>query len=360
MSSNFSTPTLQQLFAQISTDFAVTANIDPGQYNAVVEGVKQALGGMAHGLFAKLDNVALQCHPYTASGLSLQQFAAVYRMTNLPPVAAGGTIPFVGTNGADIPANTLLHSRYGYEYATGPDTIISGAGANVSVVCTVTGAAGNLAEGEVLTVVSPLPGVQSSVTLVNPITGGVDQETNEALQVRYFARVRNPIQGGSETDYVEWALGFPGVTRAWCIPCRMGAGTVLVAFMMDDIYGDGIPLTANATALYDYLLSFKPADCSQIFVVPPVAAPLNPAIAIKPNTLAVQAAITSQLAELIAVEAAYEDGTGSGELLITQIEEAIGLSLGLVDYVLSTPSANVTPSVGQIVTLGTIIFSTLS
>lgn len=358
--SDFVTPTLPQILGQVATDLAITGGVNPGQYNAVVEGVKYALSGVAHGLYAKLDNVALQCHPFTATGISLQQFAAVWGLASLPPTAAGGTILFTGASRADIPANTLLQSRYGLEYATGTDTIMTGGSANVSVVCTLAGADTNLAAGEVLTVVTPLPGVNSSVTLAAPLTGGTDQEGDEALQARLFERVRNPVAGGSQTDYQGWALGFPGVTRAWCTPCGMGAGTVLITFMMDATYANGIPLAANATALAAYLQPFVPADCSKIYVVPPVAAPMNPAIAIKPNTTATQAAVTASLTALILAEANYENGSGSGVVLITQIEEAIDQSLGIVDYVLSGPTANVSPSAGNIVTLGTITFTTLA
>ena len=358
--SNFVTPTLPQILAQVSTDLAITGGINTDQYNSIIEGIKYAMAGVAHGLYAKLDYVALQCHPFTATDVSLQQFAAVWEMTNLPPTAAGGTVVFVGNNGADIPANTILQSRFGIEYVTSTDTIISGSSASVSIASTITGANTNLAVGEILTLVTPLLGINSSVTLTSPLVGGTNQETDEELQARWFERVRNPVAGGSQTDYVGWSLDFPGVTRAWCIPNGMGAGTVLISFMMDNTYANGIPLTANATALCSYLLPFKPADCSEIYVTPPVAAPLNPSIAIKPNTSAAQAAVTANLAALILAEANYEDGTGSGKLLITQIEAAIDQSLGIVDYVLSTPTANLTPSMGYIVTLGTITFTTLS
>lgn len=360
MSSNFVTPTLPQILSQATADFAITAGVNPLQYNSIVAAVKQALAGVTHGLYAKLDTVALQCHPFTATGASLEQFASVWGLTNLPATAAGGTILFSGTNGADIPANTLLQSQYGMEYATGLDAIISGGIADVSVVCTLTGAGTNLASGEVLTIVSPLPGVNSSIMLAAPLVGGTDMETDDALQSRWFDVVRNPPAGGAPSDYINWALDFPGVTRAWCTPCGMGAGTVLVSFMMDNTYSNGIPLAANAAALLSYLQPFVPADCSQIFVTPPVAAPLNPDIAIKPNATAVQAAVTANLAALILAEANYETGSGSGKILITQIEDAIDQSLGIVDYVLSTPSANVTPSAGQIVTLGAITFTTLA
>ena len=180
MSSNFTTPTLPQLLSQVATDLAITAGVDQTQYNSLVEGIKQAVAGIAHGLYAKLDQVALDDHPFTASGPSLQQYAAVWGLTNLPPTAAGGTLLFTGITGADIPANTLLQSRYGLEYITEIDTIISGGVAAINCICTTTGAASNLAAGEILTLVIPLSGVTSAVTLATPLTGGADLESTEA------------------------------------------------------------------------------------------------------------------------------------------------------------------------------------
>ncbi len=359
MSSNFSTPSLPEILSQASTDLAIISDVKPNQYNSLIEGIKLALSGMVHGLYAKLDTIALNDHPFTATGTSLTQFAAVWGLTNLPPTAAGGTLVFTGTTGADIPSATLLQSRYGLEYVTDTDTIISGGIAAINCICTVTGAATNLDAGEILTVVTPVNGVNSSLTLSTPLKGGTDRETDEALQARWFDLVRNPPAGGSPSDYEKWSLDFPGVSRVWVTPCGMGAGTVLISFMMDAIYTNGIPLTANAQALASYLQPFVPADCSEIYVVPPVAAPLNPVIAIKPNTPAIQAAVTSNLVALILDQVAYENGTGTGTVLITQIQEAISTSLGIIDYVLTTPIANVSPSAGQIVTLGIITFSTL-
>ena len=39
---------------------------------------------------------------------------------------------------------------------------------------------------------------------------------------------------GDNDDYVAWATEVPGVTRAWCSPNGMGAGTVVVRFVRDD------------------------------------------------------------------------------------------------------------------------------
>src|SRR5260364_299478 len=38
-----------------------------------------------------------------------------------------------------------------------------------------------------------------------------------------LAAYQQPPQGGSQTDYVQWALQVEGVTRAWCAPHGVAA-----------------------------------------------------------------------------------------------------------------------------------------
>ena len=327
--SNFNRPTLPEILNRVAVDMDIVGGVDPTQYNAIVEGIKQSVSGVSHGLHGHLDYLATQYHPYTASKLSLKQHAAVYGVTNLAATAAGGPVTFSGSNGAVIPVNTLLQSKYGVEYATTAEATIAAGTAAATVQAVATGAAGNLAAGEVLSLVSPIGGVNSTLTLTGDgLTGGTDIDGDDSLQSRYFRRVRQPVQGGNKSDYVTWALEHPGVTRAWPAPLGMGDGTVVVYFMMDDTYSNGIPLAADATALYSYIETKRPAGMSGLYVVPPVAAPLNPSIALKPNNATVRAAVEAQLATLIRDEAKAEDGTGSGVLLLSHIREAVSIAVG--------------------------------
>jgi len=358
--SNFIRPTLPEIQTRIGIDLEVIAGINPTQYNTIIEGIRQAVAGVSHGLHGHLDFLATQYHPFTASGLSLQQFAALYGITANPAQAAGGVVTFNGANGAVLPAGALWQSRYGVEYTTDTEVTISGTSASASLTAVTTGAIGNLLAGEVLSLLSPIDGINSNLTLTGDgLTGGAEAEDDDNLQARYFRRVRKPIQGGSRSDYVSWALEYPGITRAWDVPLLMGDGTVTVFFTMDATYADGIPLLSDAAALFNYIDPLRPAGMSGLFVTPPVAAPLNPQIALSPNTTAVQAAIIAQLTSLIRDQAAPENGTGSGTVLLSHIREAISTALGEFDHDLISPSANVTPPIGAIVTLGTPIFTAL-
>ena len=96
------------------------------------------------------------------------------------------------------------------------------------------GIVGNLEPGATMTLVSPGPGVNGEATVIQ-MDFGVDDETTDELRERVLLRIREPPQGGANIDYVQWALGVPGVTRAWCYALEMGMGTVTVRFMMDNL-----------------------------------------------------------------------------------------------------------------------------
>uniref|UniRef100_UPI00156BA357 baseplate J/gp47 family protein n=1 Tax=Methylogaea oryzae TaxID=1295382 RepID=UPI00156BA357 len=227
---------------------------------------------------------------------------------------------------------TLLHSRYGYDYVTGAEATIAAGTADVSVVALLAGVAGNLPATETLSLVSPVDGVKATATLLGDgLTGGNDIEGYDTMRVRYLREVQEPVKGGTRLDYVTWALSFPGVTRAWAKSLAMGDGTVTVRFAMDNKYADGIPLAADATALYNYLEPLRPAGMSGLTVVPPTPAPLNPTIAIAPNTTAVQAAIEAQLRELLRDEAEPEEGTGKGRVLISHLRAVTSQAAGEAD-----------------------------
>ena len=111
--------------------------------------------------------------------------------------------------------------------------------------------------------------------------------------------------GGDASDYVAWATGYPGVTRAWCSPLEQGAGTVTLRFMMDELRAtsdpttSGFPLAADIAALQAYLETVRPVTAG-LFTVAPIPEPIPFTIAnLSPNTSATQAAVTTSTAAAI-------------------------------------------------------------
>ena len=87
----------------------------------------------------------------------------------------------------------------------------------------------NARSGISLGLVNTISGVNSGVASCD-LTGAADIESTDALRTRMLYTYANPPAGGSASDYVEWALQVPGVTRAWCLPNGAGSGTVVVLY----------------------------------------------------------------------------------------------------------------------------------
>jgi len=87
-------------------------------------------------------------------------------------------------------------------------------------------------------------------------------------------------------------------------------------------------------------------------VAAPVAVPLDFMLLVSPATSAVQAAVQASLEGLIRNTAAP-----GGTILITHIREAISLSDGETDYLLTAPAADVTRATGDIATMGSITWA---
>ncbi|RMG49544.1 MAG: baseplate J/gp47 family protein, partial [Gammaproteobacteria bacterium] len=209
-----------------------------------------------------------------------------------------------------------------------------------------------------LSLVSPIAGVDSSATVATGgLTGGADQETDDALRDRLRARVQNPPHGGARKDYEAWALEVEGVTRAWVFPHWTGAGTVGVFFVRDDD-ASIIPDAAEVQAVQDHIDALRPVTAA-VTCYAPTAVPIDMTIQLSPNTTAVQSAVQAELQDLFRREANVEDGNGSGTLLISHIREAISRAEGEVDHVLVTPSADITLSPGEMAILGNLTFQAL-
>jgi uncharacterized phage protein gp47/JayE len=121
-----------------------------------------------------------------------------------------------------------------------------------------------------------VPGADGTATVVL-MDGGTDMESDDELRARVLLRIRQPPMGGDQNDYVEWALSYPGVTRAWCYPLEMGIGTVTVRFMMDGLRAanGGFPLPDDVAALADYLNSVRPVAVKDFFIESPIPSPVN-------------------------------------------------------------------------------------
>ena len=343
----FNRPTLADLIKRVRNDVLsrLSATDLLRRNDAEVQAV--SLAGAVHGLYGFLDWIAKQILPDTADEDILARHASNWGVPRKPQTEATGTYTFTVAAGAVILAGTYLQALDGVQYQTTADAVVVGAAATAPIVAVNAGAAGNRAAGQNMTLVSPVNGVQAS-GVAGLLSGGADLESISAWRARVIARIQQPPQGGASYDYVAWALQVAGVTRAWVYPQELGAGTVTVRFVRDNDTSI-IPDAGSVAAVQAYLDGLRPVT-AQLTVVAPVAVPLNFTISgLTPATAAVQAAVQAELKDLLLREA-----VPGGTLLLSHIRAAISAATGETDYVLTSPSANVVNTVGNMSTFGAI------
>lgn len=313
--------------------------------------------GATHGLYGYLDWIARQILVDTADAEILERHATIWLPSGrLPASYALGEITATGTDGAVIPAGSVFKRADGAGYATEAEATIAAGQAVVMVVANDAGQAGNGVAGITLNLDSPIAGVNApAVVTAGALTGGADIEDDDSLRARVLARIQQTPHAGAKHDYIAWAKEVPGVARAWCYPLEMGDGTVTVRFVRDDDAGL-IPDVNEVAAVLAYIDERRPV-AMQLYVVAPVASPIDFVIELTPATASIKAAVEASLRDLLIREAEPEGGTGQGTLLLSHIREAISLAAGETDHVLVSPAADVTLAVGEMATFGGITWA---
>lgn len=339
----FNRPQLTALVKTLRDDMLSRVGDETALRRADAEVYSRVFAGAMHGLYGYADWISRQIIWDRCDDDTLERWASMWlQVPRKPAAAATGVATFVITVPGAVPAGTVLQAFDGVQYQTTADNT----GATAPVVALVAGAAGNRAAGQALSLVSPLAGVQTQA-LASEISGGADIESPDSLRARLIARVRTPPDGGSATDYVQWALEVPGVTRAWVAPLEQGAGTVVVRFVRDND-ATPIPDAAEVAAVQAYINPLRPVT-ADVYVVAPVADALNFQITLTPATVAVKAAVELELRDLLLREAAP-----GVTLLVSHIREAISTAAGETDHVLVSPAANVVPAIGHMPVFGSI------
>lgn len=351
----FNRPDLAELVAEAESNIASRLpGADSRLRRAALSVLARVQAGLAHGLYGFIDWVFLQVLPHTADEAYLYRHARNVRRKSA--AFALGPAQAKGTPGALIPAGIKLKRGDGLEYDVAGDSKIAPNGlGTLEVTALSAGAASNAAPGAVLNLVSPVSGVDGTLTVAGAgISGGADEESVESWRQRILERWQKPPRGGSKTDYETWAKEVPGITRAWCYPEWMGLGTVGVVVLSDNAGTGPVPDETTLERVREYLshTSRRPVTCHDIYVIAPTLKPLDLVISgLTPNAEEVRAAITAELEDLLRREA--EPG---GELLISHVRAAISTAAGEWDHNLISPIYNVVHRPFELAVLGNIVW----
>jgi uncharacterized phage protein gp47/JayE len=367
----FARPTLTALRQQAMQD--INASDLPGADGFLRRSVLRVLAwvqaGLAHLHYGYLDYISKQSVPITAEKEFLEAWAGLKGVLRLEPTYATGTWSGTGTPTVTIAASTLIQRNDGFQYTTTALATVSGGGTVTAPILALTvGSAGNAVSGTPLNLGVTIDGINGNGSASGDITGGADLELDDPFRARMLIEYQQPPQGGARNDYVEWSMQVNGVTRAWCNPLGLGAGTVVVYTMWDVVEAihNGFPQGTNGTAtgetraanatgdqlaVANYIYSRQPVT-ALVYSYAPVAQPLNFTIAgLTPSNPTTQAAATAALEGLLFLKASPLADTPIDQ---SDVDAAISAAPGIESFRVTAPSFPQTPSAGNIFTLGTI------
>jgi uncharacterized phage protein gp47/JayE len=322
--------------------------------------------GAIHLMYGFLNYVADQLFAARADTEGLEAIGDEYGITRNSATAATGSGAATGTNGTVIPAGSELQSTSGQVYETDSAATIATGTATLDFTAQEAGEDGNDDGGISLSFVSPIVGIDNTVTVDSDgIQGGTDEETDENLRDRILSRKRKPPHGGAEFDYETWAKEVSGVTRVWTFPQYQGNGTIGVAFTRDNDTSI-IPNQVQRQTVYDYIVEHSDPGTGKTVGIPVTAEPgffvieieqlaVNIEIDISPNTATVQSNVRGQLEDYI-----FREGGPGNTLYLSKISEAISLAVGEERHELVSPVADVSAATNQVHVLGTVTFNTLA
>lgn len=324
------------------------------------------MAGLAYSVYGFLDWIAKEAVPFTATDEFLEGWAALIGIYRKDATAATGQATFDGQPGTYLPTGTALRRQDGVPYSTTGAGSIDGTtlSLTVPIVADVMGSGTDCPDQTPIAIDTPIGGINGSGVTAGPCTGGADQETDTDLRTRMLAKYRAPPQGGAASDYQQWALEVPGVTRAFVQPNGLGAGTVIVRPMFDNVEAahGGFPQgtdgcatkeTRGPTAAGDQLLvadhiyPVQPVT-ALVWVMAPVPHPIDvDLLALSPNTPEVRSEIIASINDMYLVK-----GELGGTIYPSDLYEAILATPGIVHFTMDQPSLPVTVAAGELPIMG--------
>jgi uncharacterized phage protein gp47/JayE len=352
----FEYPTLAELRDRIRRDFnARLPGADALLRQSNLRVIADVFAGLVTRHYQYQVWLSRQLFPDTCEGPFLDRWASIWGVVRLSATAAAGSLAVRGAVGAVVPVNAEWQRIDSVRYRTVEgETVAADGTATVAVVAVEAGITGNALEGTQVATVSALPGVVADATVAAPgIAGGADEETDEQLRTRLLARIQTPPHGGAASDYVDWALEVPGVTRVWVAPQEQGPGTVVVRFTMDDAAHapDGIPTPGDVALVQAHLDVVRPVT-AEVYVLAPIPRPVDVTVAtLTPDTPDVRIAVEAELRDTL-----YRHGAPGATLYVSWLWEAVSLASGERHHRIVAPAGDLLLGAGELPVLGVLAY----
>ena len=252
-----------------------------------------------------------------------------------------------------IPAGTQFKRADGATYSTIAATPApTGATVDLILQADAVGAAYDVDPGNTLALViaSGVPfqlGAQATVDAAG-LTGGVDAEDIETFRARVLYRKRNPPQGGSIPDYVEWTgQALASVRNVYVDSFANDSRSVWVCFTVSD-QPNGIPTPAQVATVQAYVDDpVRRPVTARVFATAPTSVDVPIMIRnFAPDTPDTRAAVAAEIAALQLDEIEPSTPSTPFTLYLEIIEAAINRATGVKAFTLVSPPADIAYSIG--------------
>ena len=237
-------------------------------FNATIIGISinetNTLQGVNNTLYDPLDtyestSISIPIANISSDGLGT---ITVETSEDIISIATGNTVNLINVSDGDFNANNVVATVLNIRTLTYPKSIpakTSGGGNIESTTLTVEaesqtfGEIGNLSNGKAVNILSPLQGLSTTgyVNFTN-ITGGTNEETDEALSGRITVKLSQDITTNNDANMRNKALEFPGTTRAWVETSQITANINI--WHMRDGSIPPFPETQDNTNLLNHLI----------------------------------------------------------------------------------------------------------
>lgn len=260
------------------------------------------------------------------------------------------------------------YNEFTYTISTTPTTPATGSpvvgftGGTLKLESETTGVLTNQDSGTELIAVSTLTGIDDTAYVqFGLISGGTDDEDDEAFRERVIYKYQNPIAPFNEANIIDTCKSVAGVTRVFVQKATPTAGQVTIYFVRDNDTSSIFPSSSAINTVKDKLLTIILAhmDEADMFVYAPTPLPVNFTFtSLSPNTVTMQQAIKDNLTYMFQESATVGSDLDEAAYL-SAIYQTVDLTTGAtVDlFSLSAPSGDITVADGELPVLGTVNFS---
>ena len=351
---------LSEMVKQLEKDVALAMDLNELPVICSERAIAFAVGAAKRDIHDHIGWLAKQIVPNSNSDDQTIIEAATYEgVPRKLEAKAIGTASIAASIGSSLAIDTIFQHASGLKFmVTNSDSPLDGF-IHFEFVALVAGAAGNLInESLVISLISPVPGIESDAT-INAINGGADLEPIAELLGRLQFRKQNPPMGGAVHDYKAWALEVAEVTRAWPIDAYQGGSTMGLAFVCDNL-ADIIPTDDKMNEVASYIYKHEDPATGDLVGRPGgielvlfklTLKTVQLAIKLSPDTSDTRATVIANLAGL---ERAY--ASHGSTIKLSQVRTAIGQSTGVFDYECDL-TADITSTTEELITFGVPIWT---